>query len=165
LIINVTSTFESKPYSKIAILKALIIDPATGKVIAVEVGKPVKPKAGLFSIEFSGKETALLKPGTYKVLVIAVGKEAAIPKFKEYTIEVVPPIVHFERMLKSAISSLRSEVDVRISELRSSIEDLRSKVEGVSGVISGIQGIAYAAIALAIIAIAIAAASFARRRS
>ena len=165
MVINITSTFEGKPYSKIAVLKALVIDPATGKVIAVEEGKLVKPEAGLFSIEFSGKETAFLKPGTYKIMVIAVGAEAAVPEFKEYTVEAIPPIVHFERMLKSAISDIRSEIDVRISELRSSIEDLRGRIEGVSASISSIQGIAYAAIALAIIAIAIAAASFARRRS
>ncbi len=160
--IELTSTFEGKPYDKVRI-KVSFVGPAGAAVITKDA-KRVGP--GKFEVLLTPEDTGRLTPGVYTVEVIAVGEEAALPKIVSTSAKVIPEIMYFETRVKELETKLGGDIeDIRgsISRLEDTISDLSASISGLSAQISTVMSLSIVAIVLAIIAIALAAV-LARRK-
>lgn len=150
--INVTSTFEGEPYSKVDV-DVLIVNPEGQTVI--EKTATWNANASKFVATLSEEETGALTPGVYTVYVIAIPHEAAVPKVTTKSLTVIPVMVYIE----SQIDALEASLEHDIAELQSTVSDLETQLAAAraaarnamyAGVGVGVIGIAIAAVAIAL---------------
>ncbi|RLF23632.1 MAG: hypothetical protein DRN15_05470 [Thermoprotei archaeon] len=157
--IAVSSTFEGAPYDKVDIV-GLVVDPATGLAVIKALAEHVGP--GRFEIALSSEDTAKLKPGIYKLTVVAIGREASIPVIKSIDLTVMPETLYFEKTARELEMTLRGEISALRTELEGRIEELGSAVEGVKGTLNTAMMLAGVALLVGIIGIAVGAIAAAR---
>ena len=145
-----------EPYSKVNVL-ATIINPL-GEAVISKSAELTAP--GEFTVKLTEEETSKLTPGTYTLLTLAIGEEAAIPSVTTKSFTVIPEIAYFETMVKDLEMSLSTEIE----DLRDEMEETRaqimeearaeiSKVAGVTEQVSALTGRINALMALSAVAI------------
>ncbi len=136
--ITISAMLEGEPYDDVTI-KYRIVD-AAGNVVAS--GDAARAGAGLFTIEVPADLSARLSPGTYRVIIVAVGKEAAVPitLFRSFAVSISPEEIErriggVEERLSESIRSLEEALGRAVgdafSRLADAIEGLKGDIESV----------------------------------
>ena len=152
--VDLSVTVAGEPYSNVDIT-AMVIDP-TGKLIIKVPAEMVE--VGKFRITLEPEDTAKLAPGVYTLLILAVGKEAAIPKTYTKPFTVIPELAYFQILIKDVETKLKSDIDKMksdVDELSSKTDELSDKIARLSGQISMLMALATVAIILSIIGIVV----------
>jgi peptide/nickel transport system substrate-binding protein len=130
---TIRSVLRGVPYDAVDI-KYMVVDP-TGNVVLR--GAAIGKGGGEFTIELSKEETSLLIPGTYELLVIAVGREAALPRLTSATFTVIPQVVHLEEIMKGEVGKVEEEVSKKIAEVQSELaKSIKEETSGVEKKVS-----------------------------
>jgi hypothetical protein len=117
-LIPIETRLLGQPYDLVT-LDYSIVNPLTGAVPLQ--GKPTWTGLGSWTIELSANETLTLLPGSYVVQVVAVGLEAAVPRFASGSVHVTSMLALYEGLLQRLESDLRKEI--REAANRSDIAD------------------------------------------
>lgn len=132
----VKATLKGVPYSKVD-MSFIALDPLTGEVITSGKAHPIG--AGTFAITLSSEETAKFKPGTYEMLAIGVGKEAALPQIVSTTFTVLPSYGRQISELSSSLAQVRESLATVSSELASAIGKLADSISQTDQKVSTIE--------------------------
>ena len=150
--IPITSTLEGVPYSDVDI-KFILMD-SEGNV-ALEKTPTWDEATHAFKVVLTEEELGLLPLGTYTAYVVAIPKEAAVPKVISKSVIIVPVMVYVEARMSAMNATLSSQ----IAELESTVSDLEAQLAAArasartamyAGVGVGVIGIAIAAVAIAL---------------
>ncbi|MDJ0270822.1 MAG: ABC transporter substrate-binding protein [Aigarchaeota archaeon] len=122
----VSSSLAGAPYSDVKI-SYMIVDPLSGEIITSGDAKGIG--AGKFAIGLPSSFTATLKPGTYEMVIVGVGVEAALPRVASTTFTVLPSV--------RAVEEKVTELEKRFSEQLAGLEDrIRAVSESLADAIN-----------------------------
>jgi peptide/nickel transport system substrate-binding protein len=141
-------TVEDQPYEK-ADMTYLLMDPTGGLLGSGDV---TNLGAGAFSAELTGTDTSGMVAGSYKLLTITVGEEAAIPIFQEVVFTTTSEAAY----IQSLVEDTQADIDT-LEESMATMED------SLNTALSDLQNMQYIAIGLAVISILIAIGAFMKR--
>ncbi len=134
-----TSTVAGEPYDKIH-ATYMIIDPATGEILLE--GTATKVEAGKFAVQLAAEQTARLLPGSYELLLIVVGEEAALPRLASTAFTVIPAvaaleeqITHIREKVAEEIAGVNERIAGMRDEIAKSVASLEKRVIENSGVL------------------------------
>ncbi len=145
---NLSLSTQGQPYQndRIDFVKYVIVDSGGASKVS---GTATATTQGNWPISISETETALLNPGTYTLITIALSKDVAIPGIKRTPFVVIPELSYFQTLL----AQTRADVSASVSGLEASLSD---DITSLQGAISTAQTTMYVAIGLAVIALLIA---------
>jgi peptide/nickel transport system substrate-binding protein len=141
-------TVEGAPYVD-ANMTYLLMDPV-GTVLGS--GTVTNLGAGAFQAELTGTDTSGMVAGSYKLLTITVGEEAAIPIFEEVVFTTTSEAAYIQSLVEDTqadIDALEESMATMDASLNTAINDLRN--------------MQYIAIGLAVIGILIAVGAFMKK--
>jgi peptide/nickel transport system substrate-binding protein len=142
-------TVDEVPYAN-ADMTYLLMDP-TGALLGS--GDVTNLGAGAFSAELTGTDTSGMIAGSYKLLTITVGEEAAIPIFQEVVFTTTSEAAY----IQSLVEDTQADID--------DLEESNAAMEAsLNTAISDLRNMQYIALGLAVISILIAIGAFARRQ-
>ncbi|MEM2655688.1 MAG: ABC transporter substrate-binding protein [Candidatus Bathyarchaeia archaeon] len=142
---NLAVEVQGVPYDR-AEVKYLITDIA-GNLILSGIATP--KGGGSFDITLTSIDTGKMTPGTYSLLLIAIGEEAALPSTSSYAFMVTPEITYFERLVKATEADLKN----RISTLETNINSLSNSISNLSATLTSIQNTVNIVLALSVVAL------------
>ncbi|MEM2431894.1 MAG: ABC transporter substrate-binding protein [Candidatus Bathyarchaeia archaeon] len=142
---NLAVEVQGVPYDK-AEVKYLITDIA-GNLILSGIAAP--KGRGAFDITLTSVDTGKMTPGTYSLLLIAIGEEAALPSTSSYAFMVTPEITYFERLVKATEADLKN----RISTLETDINSLSNSINNLSATLTSIQNTVNIVLVLSVVAL------------
>ena len=116
-----TSIVAGKPYDKIR-ATYMVIDPVTGEVLLK--GGAERIEAGKFAVKLTSEQTAKLLPGSYELLLVVVGEEAALPRLSSTAFTVVPAVA----TLEEEIAHIREKVAEEVSGVNERIASMRDEI-------------------------------------
>lgn len=148
---NLAVEVQGMPYDR-AEVKYLISD-AMGNMLLSGTATP--KGRGAFDIILSSSETGKMTPGTYSLLLIAIGEEAALPSTSSYTFMAMSEITYFERLVRATEADLRN----RISTLETNINSLSKSVSDMSATLTSIQNTVNIVLALSAVALIVSVAA------
>jgi peptide/nickel transport system substrate-binding protein len=142
-------TVDDVPYENVE-MTYLLMDP-TGTLLGR--GDVTNLGAGGFSAELTGTATSGMVAGSYKLLTITVGEEAAIPIFEEVVFTTTSEAAY----IQSLVEDTQADIDA-LEESTATMED------SLNTAIDNLRNMQYIAIGLSVISILIAIVAFARRQ-
>ncbi len=130
----VNSRLAGAPYSDVKI-SYMVVDPLSGEILAS--GDAWMVGAGRFAIRLSSDFTARLKPGTYEMIIVGVGAEAALPRVASTTFTVLPSVraveervVELEKRFSEQLAGLGDRIRVVSESLAEAIDQLGRTMGG-----------------------------------
>jgi len=145
---NLTVTVAGAPYDK-AQMKYLTVDPR-GEVVATGTSESLGN--GRFSVDLKAEDTAEMAVGTYKMIVITVGEEAALPVTKEITFTVIPELAYFQ----TQVAAISVELGGRIGTLEGSIDALDTNIRNLTAALNDARNMINALIGLSAVSLIVA---------
>ncbi|MCJ7633808.1 ABC transporter substrate-binding protein [Candidatus Bathyarchaeota archaeon] len=142
-------TVNGTPYAH-ANMTYLLMD-STGQLTGS--GDVTNKGAGVFQADLNGTTTSKMVAGSYKLLTITVGQEAAIPVFKE--------VVFTTTSEAAYIQSIVAQNQANIHALEESQHTLQSSLNTA---INDLRNMQYIALGLAVVGILIAIVAFVKKR-
>jgi len=148
---NVKLSFKGKPYpnDRIEFVKYLLLDSAGNVLLS---GDATPGETGTWVVKLNSTQTAKLSPGTYKIMTIALSKDAAMPSTKETPFTVIPQISYFQAL----VSETQSQINAKISTLETTLAQTQSKLSSLEGSLAGLQSTLYGALGLSLVALLVA---------
>jgi hypothetical protein len=141
-------TADDVPYEN-ADMTYLLMDP-TGTLLGS--GNVTNLGAGAFSAELTGTDTSGMVAGSYKLLTITVGEEAAVPVFEEVVFTTTSEAAY----IQSLVEDTQADIDA-LEESTATMED------SLNTALSDLRNMQYIAIGLAVISILLAIGAFMKR--
>ncbi len=133
----VKSSVAGVPYSKVD-MSYMVVDPTTGNILTS--GKASVISAGTFAIKLLPDVTSKFTPGTYEMVVIGVGKEAALPRISSTTFTVLPSV---KQEVAKQVGELEKRVSGKLSalsgSLASTLKDISTSIDKLSGTTSTVS--------------------------
>ncbi|MEM0493920.1 MAG: ABC transporter substrate-binding protein [Thermofilum sp.] len=153
---KVSITFKGAPYpnARMDFVRYLVMD-AAGNILAKGSASPAAE--GVWSIKLSEVDTGKMTPGGYRIMVIALSRDVAMPATIEAPFIATSQIAYFQTLLAAA----RSALEARIGSLEAGISDVNRKVGALESSAAALQSNLTIAIALAVIALLLSAAGIA----
>jgi len=139
-----------------ATMKYILVNPQgsiAGSGVATNVG------GGAFSIQLTSTDTGMFSVGSYRLITITVGNEAAIPVTKEAVFTVTPALAYFQ----TVVQQIQSELGGRISTLENEVADLNTALASTQNAL-GMMNIALGLAAVSIIVALVAVVLSLRKR-
>ena len=154
---DLTVTYGGKPFpvDKMMFVKYLILDGA-GNIVAKGEAQAVED--GHWKIELPASTTINFGTGGYKLLVLAVSKDAVLPSQAEQPFTVTSQIAY----IKSQVAQIQSSLQAKLTSFENGINQLNSKVNALENKVNTIQGNVNIAMILGIIGIILAAIALAK---
>ncbi len=154
---DLSVTYKGKPYpmDKMWFVKYLVFDSA-GQIVAKGEAKAVAD--GKWKIELPASTTINFGTGSYKLLVLAVSKEAIVPSQAEQPFTVTSQMAY----IKGQVAQIQSSLQAKLGSLENGITQLNSKVSTLEGEINAVKGNVNIAMILGIIGIILAAIALAK---
>ncbi|QOJ78458.1 ABC transporter substrate-binding protein [Infirmifilum lucidum] len=147
--INVNVAGKPYPTERIDFVKYIVLD-AAGNVYAK--GVATAQADGVWVAKLSSEDTGKLMPGGYRIMVIALSKDVAIPSIQEKPFTVIPQIAYFQTLLADTKSSL----EAKIGSVQAGVTDLNNKVSSLTARVGSLESTVNTALALSVIGLVIA---------
>jgi peptide/nickel transport system substrate-binding protein len=135
----IRSTLRGTPYSNVK-LNYLVVNPLTGEIITSGPAELIA--AGTFAVTLPSEITSRLTPGTYEIVLVGVGGEAAIPRVASTTFTVLPSIRAVEERVgrvEERIGEVERTLREQISQQVGAVEErIRAVSESLADAINGL---------------------------
>jgi len=148
---NINSTVAGLPYNKVS-AKYIVTDSAG---VLVASGASQAGTGGVIPITLPKETTANLATGTYKLTVIGVGEEAALPSTLSTPFTVIPALAYFERLVSSTKADLNNQITAleKASASKTTVDNLSSQVASMQTTSMLLGGVAVVALIVAALAV------------
>ncbi len=145
---DMSVTVLGAPYDR-ASMTYILVDPR-GDVVGV--GPATNLGEGTFRIPLTGDDTGALTVGSYKIITITVGEEAAKPVAEEVTFTVTPALAYFQTL----VQEIQAELGGRIGDLESTIDAMSTTIDNQNAALAAASNTVNMLMALAAISLIIA---------
>jgi hypothetical protein len=132
-----------------ASMKYILVDPR-GDVVGV--GQAENLGGGTFSIPLTADDTGAFSVGSYKIITVTVGEEAAKPVTEEITFTVTPELAYFQTL----VQEIQAELGGRIGDLEDTIDAMSTTIDNQNAALAAATSTTNMLMALAAISLVVA---------
>ncbi|MCW4026569.1 MAG: ABC transporter substrate-binding protein [Candidatus Bathyarchaeota archaeon] len=132
-----------------ASMKYILVDPR-GDVVGV--GQAENLGGGTFSIPLTGGDTGALSVGSYKLITITVGEEAAKPVTEDISFTVTPELAYFQTL----VQEIQAQLGGRIGDLEDTVDAMSATIDDQNAALAASANTANMLMALAAVSLVVA---------